>query len=472
MSVRVGIYARLSRNREGESTSIARQIAACRGRFEPEWQEVEIYEDDDLSAYSGKVRPAFERMLADIESGRIEVVVALALDRLGRQPKDIERLLGTGGRFIAIRDGLDSATASSELLIRIMAAVAKMESDNTSARILSKHAELRTNGQWSGGRRAFGLTDDWSETVPEEVAVILEAADRILAGEGLAGIATDWQERGVVTRGGKVWDTSSIKRMLLSPRMIGKRRVGAELSIEAGIPAVLDDETWRRVAAILTNPARRMSHSNAVKYLLAGFLTCGRCGSQLHTHTKGSQRRYQCIGLRGGCGKVSINAVPAEERVVTEWFRFTRSDEFKRYTAEREAQRQDRSRDTNALKGALRADRGMLNALMDRFTAGELTLPEWERARKTIDARIRESEERLADDADDPPWLAAQGLVPTVWDMAPLEDRRRLLGSMIEKIVIQPAVARGRRFDGGRINIAFTAPRLHSGDLVKIKWLQ
>lgn len=474
--MRVAIYARLSRNRDGESTSIPRQVAACRGRFESDWVEVEVFEDDDLSAYKdGVLRPAWERMLVEIEAGHIELVVAYALDRLFRKERDKLALVESGVRFITIRDSMDSNNA---LLVDILTAVARNESRTISDRILLKHAELRREGRWSGGRRAFGLSDDWSQTVQAEVDLILEAADRVLAGEGLAGVANDWHERGIVTRSGKAWDPSSLKRMLLSPRMIGKRQVGNELSVEAGMPAIMDEDLWRRVQAVLTSPARRLSHGNSVKHLLAGMLTCGRCGSRMHTHTKGSQRRYQCLGLRGGCGKVSINALPVEDQVVRQWFAFTAGPEYADFTARRDRERADRSRDMNAIKATLQAAVTRRNVLTNSYAAGEMEEDDWKSARAIVDAKITMSEEAIRDSGDEHLFrFEDPGLTATVWRMAVedtehgLDDRRRLLASLIERIVVHPATSRGRRFDPSRIAITWSAtPGLHPGDLIGVKW--
>lgn len=479
MSTRAAIYARLSRNKDG-STSIARQVSDCRERFEKGWTEVGVYEDDDFSAYDTTVtRPAWERMLTDIADGRVELVVALALDRLGRQPSDIERLLKLGVRFVTVRDRLDSESASHEFQIRVMSAVAKMESDTISARILSKHEELRQEGQWSGGRRAFGLSEDWSELIPDEAALIQEAAERVIDGGGVTGIASDWNKRGIQTRSGKRWDPSSVKRMLLSPRMVGRRRIGGELS-PVGMPAVLDEDTWQRVAVVLTNPERRHSDGNRVKHLLAGFLYCGRCGAKLHTHTKVQtarkvySRRYQCMSLRGGCGTVSVSAEPTERYVQRVCSEYLGSTEFKQFTAERQAQHAKLLEDADALRVELAANKARLAPLLNLYAAGELTLAEWKAARVGLVEKITTTEDSLrrAEAQGDVSWYSAEGLPGLVWQMADTGTRRQLIASIVEKVVIQPATGRGRRFDTSRIEVVTKVPDgIHPGDLVRVDWL-
>jgi site-specific DNA recombinase len=477
--VKVAIYARLSRDRNGESTSIDRQIADCRRRIEDGWTLVDIYQDNDLSGWNPKVtRPEWERLLQDIDDGKVDAVITWALDRLARRPKEVERLLETGVRLIAHKNGIDSINApeTSELIIRILAAVAKMESGNTSTRIKSKHQELRESGKWSGGRRAFGLTEDWSELVLHEADLIRKAADHIVAGKGTGSIAREWNDAGYLTRTGKRWDLSSVRRMLLSPRMVGRRWVGSELS-PVGMPAVLDEDTWERVRRVLTEPNRRTADGNRVKYLLAGFMVCGNCGGRMMSHTKlgaktSLQRRYQCRKDHGGCGKVSINATPAEAQVLREASEYLHSPAFKRFTEERQRARAAEAQAAEQIKSQLAADKARMAPLLNMYQAGELSMEEWQVARAGLGERIRQAEDALAHmTPEDVSWMAAEGLPGAVWQAADLTERRQLLASIIDTIKIEPASVRGRRFDPSRIEIAWrekpTGP--HPGDFLSVR---
>ncbi len=87
--VRAGIYARISSDREGDNLAISRQLADCeqlaarRG-----WKVVERYVDSDISAYSGRRRPEYQRMLEDVDAGVVEAVVVYHADRLHRHPRE------------------------------------------------------------------------------------------------------------------------------------------------------------------------------------------------------------------------------------------------------------------------------------------------------------------------------------------------------------------------------------------------
>jgi len=89
--VRVGIYARISSDREGDQLGVSRQIADCeRLAARRAFVVGDRYVDDDVSAWSGKPRPEYERLLTDLEAGSIHGVLVWHVDRLTRHPRELE----------------------------------------------------------------------------------------------------------------------------------------------------------------------------------------------------------------------------------------------------------------------------------------------------------------------------------------------------------------------------------------------
>ncbi|MFH2071417.1 MAG: recombinase family protein, partial [Actinomycetota bacterium] len=85
---RAGIYLRISSDPEGLRLGVQRQFEDCeRICAQHGWEVTDVYEDNDRSAYRGKPRPEYERMLDDLRSGRINAVAVYAQDRLTRHPK-------------------------------------------------------------------------------------------------------------------------------------------------------------------------------------------------------------------------------------------------------------------------------------------------------------------------------------------------------------------------------------------------
>jgi hypothetical protein len=92
--VRIGIYARISDDRDGRQTATARQLEDC-GAFAAKkgWEVADEFEDIDTSAYKANIkRPQFARMLAALSNGEIDGVVVWKLDRLSRQQRDLVRV--------------------------------------------------------------------------------------------------------------------------------------------------------------------------------------------------------------------------------------------------------------------------------------------------------------------------------------------------------------------------------------------
>src|SRR4051812_386706 len=89
-----GIYVRISSDPTGRALGVARQEKACRERAEAlGWQVAQFYPDTDVSASTGKRRPAYELMLAALEAGTVNAVIVWDLDRLTRRPIEIEHFI-------------------------------------------------------------------------------------------------------------------------------------------------------------------------------------------------------------------------------------------------------------------------------------------------------------------------------------------------------------------------------------------
>ena len=132
---------------------VTRQLADCRKLAEQlGWTIAEEYIDNDLSAYSAKRRPSYERMLADIADGTHDAVIVYHVDRLTRRPIELEQFLDTLSiakvrqvRFVPGVD-IDIANGDGLMVLRMMAAVTTNESAGKSRRIKRKLDEVAGSG--------------------------------------------------------------------------------------------------------------------------------------------------------------------------------------------------------------------------------------------------------------------------------------------------------------------------------------
>ena len=129
---KVGIYCRISDDREGRGEGVERQEEACRTLVEDrKWTLVDTYVDNDISAtQTKKVRPSYLRLLEDLRTGRINTIVVWAVDRLYRRPIELEDLLklleNQSNITVNVVQGSDLRleTSDGQVMARVLVALA------------------------------------------------------------------------------------------------------------------------------------------------------------------------------------------------------------------------------------------------------------------------------------------------------------------------------------------------------------
>src|SRR5205823_7976570 len=122
------------------------------------WRVEEVYTDNDLSAYSGRRRPAYEQLWEDVRSGRIDAVIAYHSKRLYRRLTNLEDLITLAEtvhvpiKTVASGD-IDLSTAAGRAYARILAALGQMEAEESGERISRAKKGAREAGKHQGGGR-------------------------------------------------------------------------------------------------------------------------------------------------------------------------------------------------------------------------------------------------------------------------------------------------------------------------------
>jgi len=220
------IYARISSDPEGDRLGVTRQTEDCQALAERKgWPVGEVYIDDDRSAYSGKPRPEYRRLLDDVASRRVDALLVYNLDRLHRQPRELEAFFDVVDRaglsaLATVEGDINLGSHDGRFHARIMGAVARKSSDDLSRRIKRKNEERAKAGlPTGGGFRPFGYRPDRVTVDPGEAALVREASSRVLAGDAVRSIAADWNERALTTPAGRPWTIQSLRRVLVAPRL-------------------------------------------------------------------------------------------------------------------------------------------------------------------------------------------------------------------------------------------------------------
>lgn len=460
--VAAAIYARISDDRDGEALGVTRQLQDCRALAERRgWTISGEYVDNDVSAYSGKARPEYRRMLGDMAEGRVDAVIVWHLDRLHRSPKELEEFFDVVGKagiadMGTVTGDVNLATSDGQFHARIMGAVARKESDDKSRRIRRKHLELAEAGKVAGGgTRPFGFEADRVTISPDEAALIREAADRILSGDSLRGIAADWLRRGVLAPSGKPWTSTPLRRMLTSSRIAGWRQHKGEPIAQAVWPAIIDRAMSDRLVSVLTNPTRRKVTSSARTYLLSGFLTCGLCGKPLRARPRLDHvRRYICASgpTFRGCGKIAILAAPLEELISEAILLRLDSPAFEEAVRVRA--------DASPVDGdttELRAAEGRLTDLGHDYAAGDVPRVAFLAASRDLDARIEQLRRRLAADTGRRAAFAVSGVARERWPSLSIDQRRAVIAELVERITVRAGRRGLNRFDSSRVDVEWAA---------------
>jgi site-specific DNA recombinase len=313
MGTRVAIYVRISKDRTGEALGIQRQEDDCRAlAARLGWTVYDVYPDNDVSAYSGKPRPHYKRMLADIQAGKVDAIICWDTSRLYRQLYDLLGLIDlVEAHKLQIEmcqaGKIDLSTPTGRAAAKISATINQLYSEENSARIKRKKRELAERGLMpGGGGRPFGFEGQGENKVPRHRALmeqeaIKDAVDYLLTGGTLVGLTREWKSNGIVTPHGRPWRPQHLRGMLLSPRIAGKTKYGDE-EFDAQWPAIVPYEKWQRLCDLLTDPSRAKNKGrNNHRYLLSGIMVCGRCGTRISGAMKRGRPQYLCALTMGGC---------------------------------------------------------------------------------------------------------------------------------------------------------------------------
>ena len=281
IDMQAAIYVRQSLDRDGKGAAVDRQLLACRKLCkEMGWTVSKVFEDNDISATSGKRRPAFEALL----SSKPERIVVWHVDRLVRLSRELERVIDLGVNVHAVKSGhIDLSNPAGRAVAKTVTAWAQYEGEQKSTRQIAANQQRAAAGVWQFSNRPYGYErkNGKVEIVESEAAVLREAFTRYLAGETYYSIVENFNIRKIPTLKGGDWTITQLRERLSNPAYAGIRLYKGEHAATGDWEPIIPMETWESFAGMKLRRKTPHTWSNRTKYLLSGIALCGVCGSRM-----------------------------------------------------------------------------------------------------------------------------------------------------------------------------------------------
>lgn len=507
----IWLYLRLSKYHKDGQDAIERQRIDLTRKLAAEgcWTIMGEYVDNDSASISAvRTRKGWHALNGDIDAGNVTAVAFWKLDRTNRIAARCIEWIGQCQSLHVVlvshqdaSDELNTATAGAKLVTGIKALLAEVETDTMSERQKAAKSHAAEAGFHHGGTRPFGWMPGPRETDelgrsgvrlvphPVEFEALRDAVSMMLAGSGLMTVSRHWRDAyGITTAAGAPMYEESVRRPLISPRMIGYRmrkvpehQRGVKINLldyiarnPSGEPVisqqpVCDRLTWMRLQRVLqaASTSRTRQPWGSHKWLLTGLLYCV-CGNRLYgfqktyRHADGGKVTsyvYRCNANRlkgaGSCAAgCSVPAVKAEAYVQGWMFAYLTDDRLAKARAERAATKQEtpQSRILSDLDEA-RGERDALIAQQGTDTYKGSMVSVLVGLISDVQRRIDTLEGRLDSLVTEDVPVASHQDLATKWPQLGLGEKRHLLARVIERI----ETVQGRLPVAGRLEVK---PRL------------
>ena len=354
--LRVAAYCRVSTDSEEQINSYKNQLAYYTEKInsKTEWKFAGVYADEGITGTSMKHREDFKRMLRACREGRIDLILCKSVSRFGRNSVDVLRTIralrerGIGVMFE--KEGVDTRTMNSELILAFHSAFSQSESESISGNVRWGLRKAYENGTISIGPNLYGFRKGQEgeiEIDEEKSQVIRQIARWFLDGDSLHTIVDKLAQRQIPSPKGKdTWSTATLRSLLTNekykgdallqktyrPSLFSDRAVkndGAlkKYYIEDVLPRILEPETFDRIQEELAKRSAKRPTSEksktpfgrySGKYALSTLVVCGKCGAlyrRVTWYRKGEKQIMWRCGTRLD-GKANCPDSPTIEETI------------------------------------------------------------------------------------------------------------------------------------------------------------
>ncbi|GGJ40751.1 hypothetical protein GCM10011320_55550 [Neoroseomonas lacus] len=303
--LRCAVYTRKSTDEglDREFNTLDAQRDACEAYVASQkaegWLLVRDRYDDGGFSGGSLERPALRRLLADIEQGRVDVIVVYKIDRLSRSlmdfAKSVETMEAHGVTFVSVTQSFNTTTSMGRLTLNILLSFAQFEREVIGERIRDKFAASRARGMWMGGRVPLGYDVVARKlVVNEDEALRVRRVFEIFAETG-SGIETVARLRaeGATSKAGRPLDKGDVYKLLNNRTYVGEATHKGQV-YSGEHQGIVPRELWDRAHAILqVSPRSRAAQNRQQAPALLKGLIFGIDGRAMSpTHAVKNGRRY------------------------------------------------------------------------------------------------------------------------------------------------------------------------------------
>ena len=322
---RVAAYARVSMETDRLSHSLSAQISYYSDLIQknPEWEYAGVYADSFISGTSTKNRNEFQRMIADCEAGKIDIILAKSISRFARNTVDlletVRHLKSIGVEVRFEKENISSKSSSGEVMLSILASFAQEESISISNNVKWGTRKRFEQGIPNGRFRVYGYRWEGDQLViiPEEAAIVKRIFQNFLDGKSRLETEREFAAEGITTRGGYRWEDSNLKviltnitytgNMLLqkefieSPLTHRRKKNRGELPqywVENTHEAIIDKATFDYVQAEMARRKELGPFANKSLNItcFTGKIKCEKCGKSLMRSTRNNRAERTQLG--------------------------------------------------------------------------------------------------------------------------------------------------------------------------------
>jgi site-specific DNA recombinase len=335
--LRCAIYTRKSSEEglEQDFNSLDAQREACEAYVASQKREgwlpiPEMYDDGGFSGATME-RPAFQRLMSDIEAGQIDVVVVYKVDRLTRSLSDFAKIVDIFDKhsvsFVSVTQQFNTTSSMGRLTLNILLSFAQFEREVTGERIRDKIAASKKKGIWMGGLPSLGydVKDRKLVVNDREAETVRSIFRRYTQLRSVQELKQALDAAGIVSKirtaaDGRKYGAQTLSRgalyLMLQNRIYCGEIVHKGKSYPGEHEAIVDQALWDEVQAILSeNRVDRVTgRAGKEPSLLMGFLfdARGRRMSPTHANKRGTRYRYYISrSLQAGSSKTEGQRIPA-----------------------------------------------------------------------------------------------------------------------------------------------------------------